>query len=348
MYLKRLYLRNFRNHKEKAIMLCPQLNVIWGPNAQGKTSIIEAVHLLTIGRSFRTSHQKELIRHDTEGFVVDAHFVKNGIEQRLMYSSNGSERKILYNHTSCASISNLIGIFPSVVIAPDDDLIKGPPHSRRQFLDIHLSQTDPVYFHHLSRYIRALKQRNHMLKSRKIDGIEAWEKALAHAAEYIVQARYRAFEEFSIKSNEIHHALCKEEPPLTLSYATKSPNMHIEAYYQSEYLKQRNREIAYGNTTVGPHRDDMKLSIGTAEARTFGSEGQKRTCVAIMRLAAWHRLKTFAEEPPILLIDDLGANLDATRRQCLLSYTQNLGQVLVTSTAEPQAQKNIHTIKLAS
>ena len=143
MTIKQLYLRDFRNYQEANITFSPQINLIWGDNAQGKTNLLEALYLFVTGRSFRTPHLAELIRFGAQAFYLEILFEKNGIEQILKFSYDGTERKITHNATALSSLSTLIGILHGVVLSPEDRaLIKGGPAIRRHFLDLLLSQAE--------------------------------------------------------------------------------------------------------------------------------------------------------------------------------------------------------------
>lgn len=336
MFLKRLFVQNFRNYSEATAEFSPRINVIWGGNAQGKTSLLEAIHLLLLGRSFRTSKTEDLIQRDASSFCVEAQFVRTGIEQKLRIASNGKERRILYNSTECTSTSALLGLLPGVLMAPDDDLIKGPPASRRSFVDLQIAQIDPLYLHHFTRYTRAMRQRNHLLRNAAQTSIELWEQEMAVAASYLVKQRVQILRELELQAQPLYRLWSEERQPLTLRYHTKITDPLDSPRTQQEYLElwslNRGREIALGNTLYGPHRDEIKICIGSHEAKTFGSEGQKRLCVAALRLAAWERLKSAIGEMPLMLLDDVGMSLDENRNNRLLLHLESLGQVFITST----------------
>ncbi len=161
MHLRSLFLQQFRNYKEAYFEFSPSLNLICGPNALGKTSLLEAIHYLMIGRSFRPGHHQDLIKVGCDTFYLEAIFCKYNVDQKLRLHANAKERRIIYNSTALASSSNLLGLIQGVVMTPDDvNLVKGPPALRRQFLDIQIAQIDPLYVHHLGRYSRAMRQRN--------------------------------------------------------------------------------------------------------------------------------------------------------------------------------------------
>ncbi len=333
MKLTKLHVRNFRLYTEVTHEFCPDVNLFYGSNAQGKTTLLEALHILMIGRSFRTMQNRELIRHGADHFYIEAHFVKEGLEQRLKLSSDGKERKIIHNHTEFPKLSQLIGLIPGIVMTPDDDLVKGPPHGRRLFLDIQISQADSFYLQALSRYQRALQHRNALLRSAQLKTIDSWEFEMAQTAAYLTQKRDETIQNLRERSQEIYHVLTGKKEAFEIRYQTKAaPLDDVQKYYLDQFQRQREREMVLGNTLHGPHRDEILLMLDGQEARSYGSEGQKRTCVAALRLAAWQRLKSLIDTEPLMLIDDMGSQLDKERQHHLLDYLSTLGQVFITHT----------------
>jgi DNA replication and repair protein RecF len=333
MYLKSLRLKNFRIYDERVFEFCPTVNAICGPNARGKTTVLEAIYLLIAGRSFRTAHIKDMIRHGADAFFVEARFVKHGIEQVIKFSSDGKSRRVVYNNTPCKSATNLYGLIHGVAMTPDDvELVKGAPGVRRQFLDIQLAQVDPLYVHYSSRYMRAMKQRNALLKKRRADSIEMWENEMSKAAAYIVQQRRGVASIIEKVANQVHGKLSRSTETLSLQYKTSAPLEELQSYYSQMWQRHRPRELEAGVTFSGPHRDDLLVMVGENEARYYASEGQQRSCIASLRLAGWEQLKRRAEVAPLMLVDDLGVSLDASRRHELFSHLSDLKQVFLTTT----------------
>lgn len=328
MKLKSLYLRNFRNYAEAAIPFSSKLNFIYGENAQGKSNLLEAIHLLITGRSFRTHHLTDLIRFGENAFFLEAHFEKNGVEQRLALSFDGKSKSLVYNATPLPSFSSLLGILNGVILAPEDhELVKGGPASRRHFLDLQLACESPLYLHHLSRYNRAMKHRNLLLRRKQFETIEIWEEQLAESADFLIHKRRETTKELAKEE-----AITFHQDKMALSYQTSAPlESDIKAYYLNQYTRHRSREADQGNTLYGPHRDDLLIRIEGQEARVFASEGQTRSCVTSLRLAQWGRLKRVSREIPILCIDDIGISLDSNREKILYQQLASLGQVFITS-----------------
>lgn len=337
MLIKSLYLKNFRIYEEALFEFQPLFNPICGPNATGKTTILEAIHFLALGRSFRTGQVTDLIRQGASYFYLEALFEKNGVEQRLKVSSDGKERRITFNSTPCQSLASLIGTLPLVTLTPDDaTLVKGAPSLRRQFLDLQIAQSDPFYVHALMRYNRAMRQRNHLLRERQLATIESWEYELAHSAAYLCKQRAAAVTDLQQRGSALYRTLSGEDRDLLLTYKNNSPiasgEEQAKHYYLNHYQKLRGREMELGYTLSGPHKDDLIIEIGKGEARYFASEGQQRSIVAALHFAEWDRLHALSGEAPLLLIDDVGISLDSSRKQKLLSHAASLSQVFLTST----------------
>lgn len=327
MYLKSLYLRNFRNYKEAEVPLAPKLNVFYGDNAQGKTNLLEAIYLIATGRSFRTQHLSELIRSGESFFFLEAQIIRDAVSQTVQISFDGQNRQLRLDANSYNSFHPLLGILPSVLYTPCDiELISGSPTERRRFLNLHLAQSDPLYVHHLTRFWRAMKQRNCLLKSKRKEGIEPWELEMAASAEYIAKAREEMIA-------ELKGPLLSEGQKLT--GAKETHELHLQISQSKNYLaqlqKNRPREMELGMTLSGPHRDDLSLLIDGKSARLFASEGQKKTAIAALRLAEWERLCKRVGANALMGIDDLGLHLDETRQKLLRSALDNLGQVFITT-----------------
>ena len=352
MHVKRIYVRNFRNLQEASIDFSEQINEVIGNNAQGKTSLLEALYLSMTGTSFRTMHLKELIRHGEKGFFIETLFEKQGIHHVLSISYDGTKRRVSLNSCPCESSSILIGLIQGVTCTPEDHyLVKGSPALRRRFLDLQIAQVDPLFVHHLSRYMRALKQRNNLLKKRQLSTISVWEYELSQSAAYIAVKRKETINQLCPFAKQFFTELItgKELAPvmLDLSYTTQGPvHEGIEAcrhFYQEAYSKKRVQEVAYGNTLVGPHRDDLEILIDSRHARDFASEGQKRLSALALKLAEWHTLQKTTDDYPLMIVDDFGVSLDSERCGHFFNACKRLGQVFLSihETLEVHQNSNI-------
>lgn len=341
MYLKSLYLYHFRAHTEAFFEFNPRLNFIYGANAQGKTTLLEAIHFLITGRSFRTSQATDLIQLGASSFYIEASFVKHGVEQTLKVSFSSKERKIIHNQTQYPSSASLLGLLQGVVITPDDDsLVKGAPVVRRHFLDLQIAQVNPLYVHYLTRYNRAMRHRNVMLKSKSISAIESWEYEMANAGAYLTKIRHQTILDLEVRGKRYYHSLSGQKEDLSIQYKLTAPlegtvsQDALKEYFMEQYRRHRPRELLIGFTLAGPHKDDLLISIDQKEARVFASEGQQRSCVSALHFAEWEHLNTIEGEAPLMLIDDVGVSLDESRRDNLFAHLKGLNQIFITSAHE--------------
>ncbi|WP_194848298.1 DNA replication/repair protein RecF [Candidatus Neptunochlamydia vexilliferae] len=347
MEVQELILRNFRNYEEVHIPLTEGVNLIQGENGAGKTTLLEALYLLSTGRSFVTSHLTDLIRKGSPHFYVEVRFVRDGVEQQLSIGFDGKNRRIHYNNSHFSHFSHVLGILPSVLYSPKDSaLITGSPQERRRFLNIQLAQTDPLYVHHLMRYHKAMKHRNALLKVKSESAIETWEQMMAESARYLMTKRKALIEALLPRLKGHLEALAPDlfdlryEPSISLKKMEQ-----IEALYK----KQRPKELIIGMTLTGPHRDDLYITYNRQDAKTFASEGQKRTCIAALKMAEWDELAAQTNAKPLLSIDDFGVHLDPGRTALLEEKLKDFGQVLLTSpSSSEQATLQITDGKITS
>jgi len=331
MFLKHLFLRSFRNYDAERISFEKGVNLIQGRNRAGKSSLLEAIFLLSTGRSFRTPRLADLIKDGSSHFYVEANFEHSGIEQVLGIGYDGHKCHMRYNHTQFHSFSQLLGILPSVLYAPEDGaLVSGSPAGRRRFLNIQLAQTTPLYVHHLTRYHRAMKQRNALLKQKSERAIGSFEQIMADSARYLMRKRDELIKGLKPRVQSLASELSSNEDLFDLFYL---PSISIKWMDEIEnlYAKQRARELALGITLNGPHRDDFLITCERKEAKKYISEGQKRTCIASLKMAEWEGLKEQNAYLPLMNIDDFGIHLDTHRTHVLYDRLRNLGQVFLTT-----------------
>lgn len=324
MFVKSLYLRNFRNYAEMEVSFSPKINIFYGKNAQGKTNLLEALYLIATGRSFRTQQLHELIRLGERFFFLEAILVKESIEHKVQVTFDGETKKLILDGNSYGTLQHLLGLLPSVLYTPSDaELIDGSPAVRRRFLNVHLAQRDPLYIHHLTRYWRAMKQRNVLLRATDANSMDCWETEMASSAAYLLQARQAFIASLQTPLQTISQRLSTTQETHEIRF---HPTYSAENYL-AQLQKNRSREKHLGFTLTGPHRDDLTLWIDAKSAHGYASEGQKKTAVAALRLSEW---ELFTKPSAVLGIDDLGLHLDELRKQLLTQALSSLGQVFVT------------------
>ena len=225
---------------------------------------------------------------------------------------------------------------PSTVHAPQDvELITGQPAIRRRFLNLHLAQSDPLYIHHLSRFFKALKERNFLLKRGKLANIDIYEEELAKAAAYITLKRSKLVALLKEPFEEFLTQLTSVKEPFHLRYV---PSLNFDedpkvlyTEYKKTLERMRPRDLQFRTTQVGPHRDDLVFDLDKRIAKSFASEGQKRTLASALKLAEYSLLSQRTGSPAILNIDDLGAHLDPKREALFHGLLQSFNQVFITA-----------------
>ncbi len=335
MILQRLILRNFRNFEEVSVHFSPRINVIYGANAQGKTNLIEAIHLVSFGKSFRTVQLSDLIREGHNYFYIKAEFIRDGLTQSVELYYDGTSRKLKINQTEYNQFSPLLGVLPSVLLTPDDPaLIDGPPKERRNFLDAFLAQADPLYVHHFIRFHKAMKQRNHLLKQRSTHTIDIWEQQMAVSGAYLIAKRKALLETITPPLTMLVNQLSEGWDAIGTSYQSSHSHNAFAGLLETQLLNSwnatRSKEMVFGTTLTGPHRDDLQFLLKDRPARIFASEGQKKTLAISLRFVQWQTLKEMLGASPLLSLDDFGAHLDDHRHSILKKYLDSFGQVFIT------------------
>ena len=358
-YLSRLRLTNFRNLVHLDVGLSPGVTVYYGPNAQGKTTLLEAVYLLCIARSFRADNEREVVNFDAakagEQALVDGTIEKDGQRlrvivgyqptQRTSQDTNGlayNVRKEIRVNRLRRTAGELIGEVNAVLFsAADIELIQGPPAARRRFLDIVLSQADSVYLKGLQRYQRVVQQRNQLLRlirdgRAQGDELAYWDGELVREGAQITWRRYEAMRELTAACVRHHEDLSGPEEVLEVEYR---PSVRlagdvgeVEDNFREALAAAGHRERAMPVTAVGPHRDDFSLHIDGADMGVFASRGQARTLALALRLAEAEFLASVRGEGPVVLFDDALSEMDSFRRHRLLEKATRYEQVLITTT----------------
>ncbi|MCB1119423.1 MAG: DNA replication and repair protein RecF [Chlamydiia bacterium] len=329
LYLRWLAVKHFRPFVDQRVAFEPGLNAIVGANARGKTSLIEAIYLCMAATSFRTARVSEMIHHGESWLTVDICYSVRSIERRLRVAWGETEKRVVSDGTHFPHLHAVVGMIPGVVMVPSDlGLVKGAPQLRRDFLDRFISQADPLYFHHLKRFQRALKQRNKLLKIKEKRSIESWEREMALSAVYLTDKRRQMVAELEEQLQVIYPKLGEGGERLALQFL---PSLSQSETYGVQLRQMREREYLLGTTLVGPHKDDFAIILSDKEARHFASEGQQRSTVAALKLAEWQVVAKRTGETPLMLVDDFGQSLDPNRQERFLHLLSHLGQVLLTT-----------------
>lgn len=344
MYLNRLNLRNFRNYREQEIVFSAPKTILLGDNAQGKSNLLEAVELLSTLKSHRVTKDRDLVLEgETESKITAQLTRKHGSIDLALTLRDRGRRTANVNQENLKRQLDFLGILNAVEFSSLDlDLVRGNPETRRQWVDSLLFQIEPVYAHILHEYQRVLKQRNSLLKQaeeRSIDPVEleSWNHQLILTGTKVIRRRSRIIERLAPIAKAWHTKISKDTEELIVSYTPNipfiesTPESIYSAFIDRLYLR-RVAEQAIGNTLVGPHRDEIDLTINNTTAKTYGSQGQQRTLVLALKLAELELIEQIVGEPPLLLLDDVLAELDLTRQNQLLSVIEDRFQTLITTT----------------
>jgi len=374
MYLKHLSLTNFRSLARLDVELPRRAVVLVGSNAQGKTSVLEAIYFLAAFTSFQTHADRQIVNfHEAKNPLAVTRLVadyqrgkmKHRIEARLILEPTGVNgqrlRKEILLDGVKRHVSDIVGHFNAVIFVPQmSQIVEGGPDERRRYLNLALAQTIPAYARVLSEYSQALAQRNALLKalyerSGDSNQLQVWDETLVRLGAQIILWRIQAVQEIERFASRIHHELTRGTEALRLAYEPAydplpKPEMQfglkldtpidrstidlaeIQQGFLARLKQIRSEEISRGVTTIGPHRDDLRFIINKADVSDYGSRGQLRTTLLSLKLAEVEWMKARTGETPVILLDEVMAELDTSRRTDLLKYVSQDSQVLFTTT----------------
>lgn len=330
----------FRNYADLSVDLAEGFNIVSGPNAQGKTNFLEAINLLATTRVLRGQKDGEAILDGTVSASVSAE-LDGGRTSICIELGHGKRKRALLNGMAQPRASDLIGRLPCVCVTAEDlAIVRGEPSDRRLFLDLEMCSYSASYLQHFTTYKRALEQRNALLRLAREafvadESFEVWETQLALHGSALRAARDSFVEALTAPAKAAHDFLGDGES-IGLEY--QRHDSAIEPHDLEAALREsRATDIHRGGTSVGPHRDDLRIDVANREARLFGSQGQQRTAVIAIKMATLDRARSQLGSAPILLLDDILSDLDAIRRRRLVQWVlANSSQAVLTCT-EPTA-----------
>ncbi len=346
MIIKNLQLTNFRNYTQAEFNYSEGVNIVSGGNAQGKTNSAEAIFFLCTGYSPRATREKQVIKHGEKFAKIKG--VASSLYGDVSVSIDFFEDKnkvIKVNEVPVQKIGEILGNINSVFFNPGElKLIQEAPEDRRRFLDVSLSQISRGYFYALQTYKKILLQRNNLLKSEDkeliLDTLPVWDISLAKAGAKIIAERNDYIKLLSPYAGYLHEEVTGGGEILTVKGDYKYGGTEEEIFTQFlEALSERTeKDIETGYTTVGPHRDDLKIKINGVDVRAFGSQGQQRTASIALKLAEAEIFREKFGEYPVLILDDAMSELDKKRRTRLIDYVKKM-QTIITCT-EPDCVPN--------
>lgn len=341
MKIKKLFLQNFRNYERENFEFSDGLNILFGKNGQGKTNCAEAVFYLCTGTSLRIRHDKQLIRMGAECANIVAEAENRYGRVTIEADIYENKREIRVNGSKIHKNADLMGHINSVFFSPGElRLIQDGPDERRRFMNISISQTSPAYYTALLRYNKILDQRNTLLKNRDVDlvldTLPVWDEQLCKYAAIIVKKRAEFVEKLAPYAKEYHAFLTDggEELVIKPDRVYEGEESEISKKLLTRLENNYEKDLRLGFTTVGPHRDDLEVTIGGVDAKAYASQGQTRTAALALKLSEVQIFKALSGESPILVLDDVMSELDLPRRKKLLKCISELQTVLTCTHAE--------------
>ncbi len=339
---------NYRNSSDSDVNFTDGVNVLVGNNAQGKTNLLEAIYMFSLGKSFRGSKEADLINFDMNEAFVSLSYKENkrsDLQNITVKMQRNRRRVIEVNGVKISKLSEMIGAFRAVLFCPEHlSLVKEGPSMRRSYLDVAISQFRPVYLRSLQRYYAVLEQRNKLIKAAEDDRrlfdstVDIWSAQLAHEAAIISSYREKYVQTVCEAVKDIIKDMSGEREKVEISYAGSGK---LESYSdlnanEERFLKllteHHDREIGAGATLWGIHKDDIDIKINSKDARKFASQGQQRSIALALKLAEGEICKRETGDFPVLLLDDVLSELDSARREYLLSSVR--GRQVIMTTCE--------------
>ena len=344
MHITRLHIERVRNLKTVALHGLQPFNVFYGQNGSGKTSILEAIHLLAAGRSFRTHIPKNYIQHRAQDAIV---FAQSTTEKIGMQKMASGEQLIKVNGDLVATQGQLAKLLPLQLIDPQStDIIDHGAKPRRQLLDWLMFHVEPEFYHAWQYYSRALKQRNSLLKSKRflsLSDLEPWNQMLSEYGEILHSQRAGIVEQWkSFFEDDLKQLL----PDLQISLEY-SPGFHSETGLLNDLTNQHAKDLERRYTEYGPHRADLRLKTPLGDADVILSRGQKKLLMMALKLSQIAMLHSCNKET-VVLLDDVTAELDLTAQQRLIERLSQLGsQVFITTLDHESVQKHLHDLSIS-
>lgn len=353
MFLEHLYLQHFRNYIQQEINFTSNKIILLGDNAQGKSNILEAVEILSTLKSHRSTKDIELVYQDRLYGQIKASVKNKYADYDLAITIPAKGKKELkINQEKVNRHIDFLGILNTVTFSSlDIELVRGSPEYRRSWVDSLLIQLEPIYYQLIKNYNHVLKQRNALLKQIKKSGVSTidqipewkamelklWDNKLAEEGSRISRRRARVLKKIDPLAKFWHNQISHKTEKLTINYTPNVPwqkdtPQDVQDAIKDEIEQKKLAEINLGNTLVGPHRDEIEFIINNSLARNYGSQGQQRTLVLGLKLAELQLIEQVVGESPLLLLDDVMAELDLKRQAQLLDSLGDRFQTIITTT----------------
>ena len=335
MQLKTLSILNYKNISEAELAFSPKINCFIGDNGMGKTNLLDAIYYLSFCKSHSNSIDSQNILHDADFFMIQGHYDLNGVPEDVYCGMKRKQKKqFKRNKKEYERLSDHIGLFPLVMVSPDDSvLISEGSEERRKFVDGVISQYNRSYLQHLLSYNNALKQRNALLKlDSAVDEslYDIWEEQMAEYGKLIFVERKKFISEFIPIFQDIYHRISGGHEQISLSYRSQHDDRDIAL--SMKQTRERDRILGY--STQGIHKDELEMLLDEYPIKRVGSQGQNKTYLISLKLAQFNFLKTAHNFAPVLLLDDIFDKLDSKRVTEIIHLVagETFGQIFITDT----------------
>lgn len=342
MIVKSIELCNFRNYEREEFHFHEGTNVLYGANAQGKTNVLEAIFVGGTTKSHKRSKDTEMIMKGKDESHIRYFVEKNGCTYKVeIHMKRGRTKGIAVDGLPITSSKDLMGLCHIIFFSPEDlGIIKDGPDQRRRFMNMELCQINKAYLYYLTQYKKVLKQRNALLKQIQQkeslkSTLEIWDNQLVENGSKIIEIRKEFVDQIGIIMKKKHRKLTGGQEEIDVVY---KPNCKEDDFANRLFIES-DRDILFGTTTVGPHRDDLGFYIGEQEIKVYGSQGQKRTAALSLKMAEIEIVENTIGEKPVLLLDDVLSELDRSRQNYLLENIKGI-QTIITCTGLEEFVKN--------
>ena len=352
MTVTELQVKDYRNAAARKITLSDGRNAFVGPNARGKTNLLEAIYFAGVGKSFRTPRDKELIKSDcARAFISVTATRQSGSDTVKIVIDRETNKRVAINDVPISRMSELMGVCPVVLFCPDGlKIVKEAPADRRRFMDIALCQVSRAYFSALSQYGKILQNRNRLLKSGGANDntLAPWDELLADVGAKIVKSRRGYIKALEPQALDRHAYMTNGAERLGLEYegAGGDDVDEIKAELKNLLLRDRENDLRLRYTHSGPHKDDIKISVGGVDVRAYGSQGQQRTAALSMKLAEMSIITEVLGTSPVLLLDDVFSELDGGRRKRLLAALDSFQSIITSTDREELESGDVNIIEI--
>lgn len=341
MHIIDFYLTNFRNYKEQRVTFEPGINLLIGPNGQGKTNVLEGITYLITGKSSRIKSENDLMQWGEKNFYLSASFRVLDRQLKLESFYEPGKKVMKINQLACKRLSDYIGTVNSVSFSPDDlNIVKKGPNERRRFIDLLIAQIKPSHIALLNSYIRIIHQKNILLRTEKNvthlkNQIQAWNEQIIDIGTRIIINRSEMTGKLNDHCHRIFKNIFSDADQLELNYHAlgKKDNRQAINDFPEMLEKKMIQEIERKAVLIGPHRDDVIILLNGNDTRLFASQGQQRSIVLSLKLSEMEIIRDEKHEYPILLLDDVLSELDEIRREYLIDYIHSSQkQTIITMT----------------